>query len=49
MDAADAGLIITAVALLLCLRRRRTPLSLEIERERNEVLMNTELGRKPQA
>lgn len=49
MDA-SAGLIIAAVlAGLLCLRRRRCPESAEEHRAQNEILMNLELERKPQA
>lgn len=49
MTAADAGLIIMTVALLLCLRRRRCGVSAEIRKEQNELLMQIEVERKYQA
>lgn len=56
MNASDVGLIITAVALLLCLRRRRCGVGSEQwevisdqRREENAVLMQMDVERKPQA
>lgn len=48
MDASVGLIIVAVLAGLLCLRRRRcqTP---EERREQNEILMNLEVERKPQA
>jgi hypothetical protein len=56
MNASDVGLIIATVLALVCLRRRRCgagseqwAVSSEQRREENEVLMGSELERKPRA
>lgn len=49
MTAADAGVIAAIVLGLLCLRRRRCPVTAAERREQNEFLMNLEVERKPQA
>lgn len=49
MNAADAGVIAAIVFGLLCLRRRRCPVSEEMRQAQNELLMNLEVERKPQA
>lgn len=48
MNASDAGLIITTVLALLCLRRRRCG-GADDRRDQNQILINSELERKPQA
>jgi hypothetical protein len=48
MNASDAGLIIATVLALLCLRRRRTGNGVT-RQQQNEILMNVDVERKPQA
>jgi len=49
MNASDAGLIIVTVLALWCLCRRRCGASEVLRKEQNELLMNLEVERKPQA